>query len=68
MKALAALFRTVLGLFLDDNSLAVAILGVVAGAALLSFGFHAPSTVIGSLLALGVPAVLVVSTLRAVRT
>ena len=68
MKAIAALFRAVLGLFLDDNSLAVAILVVVAGATSLSFGFHATSTVVGGLLALGVPAALVVSTLRAVRT
>ncbi len=67
MKAVAALFRAVLGLFLDDNSLAVAILVVVAGAASLSFGFHAPSAVIGGLLALGLPAALVISTLKAIR-
>jgi hypothetical protein len=66
MKAIVALCSAVLALFLDDNSLTVAVLVVVAGAASLSFGFHAPFMLIGGLLALGLPAALVISTLRAV--
>ena len=65
MKAIAAITSEILGLFVDDQGLALSILGVVAIAIVLAFGLHAPSMVTGAAIVLGCAAALVVSVLRA---
>lgn len=62
--ALRAVGREILGLFVDDEGLALSILGVLALALLLAFGLHAPGAVTGAALALGCPAALVFSVWR----
>ena len=64
MKAIAAIIHEILGLFVDDQGLALSILGVVAVAIVLAFGPHAPSMVTGAVIALGCVGALVVSVLR----
>ena len=64
MKAIAALFKEILGLFVDDQGLALSILGVVAVAIALAFGFHAPSMITGGAIVVGCASALVVSVLR----
>ncbi len=63
MKAIAA---EILGLFVDDQGLALAVLGVVVVALVAAFGLHA-SAVAGVVLVLGCLGALVVSTLKAGR-
>ena len=53
MNALIALFRQLAGLFVDDGSLALAILGVVVVAALLAFLVPNLSSVAGAILLFG---------------
>jgi hypothetical protein len=60
MKALAA---EILGLFVDDQGLALAVLGVVVLANVLAFGLHTPALA-GVALVLGCLGALVVSTLK----
>jgi hypothetical protein len=60
MKAIAA---EILGLFVDDQGLALAVLGVVVAALVAAFGLHAPA-VAGVVLVLGCLGALVVSTLK----
>ena len=60
MKAIAA---EILGLFVDDQGLALAVLGVVVLALVAAFGLHAPA-VAGIVLVLGCLGALVVSTLK----
>jgi hypothetical protein len=64
MKAIVGIAKEILGLFVDDRGLALAILGVVAAALLIAFALHAPA-IAGAVLAVGCLAALVVSTLRA---
>jgi hypothetical protein len=61
--AMKAIVAEILGLFVDDQGLALAILAIVAAALLLAFGFHAPA-VAGAVLLLGCLGALVVSTLK----
>jgi hypothetical protein len=65
MSAIIALIRQLLGLFVDDGSLAIAILAVVGVAALLSFAFHFPPLAVGASLALGCVLVLFENVWRA---
>jgi hypothetical protein len=66
MNALATLMREVIGLFVEDGSLALAIVAVVAAAIVLA-GLGAPPAVIGFLLLAGSAGVLVENVLRAAR-
>ena len=65
MKALAALLHELLGLFVEDNSLALAVLAVVAVACLLAFVLAAPAEATGLFLVLGCLGALLLSTLVA---
>jgi hypothetical protein len=64
MKVLAAIGREILGLFVDDQGLALAILGVLAVAVLCAFALHAEA-VAGVVLLLGCLGALIFSTLKA---
>jgi hypothetical protein len=66
MKAVAAIVHEVIGLFVEDGSLALAIVGLVAAAALIS-ALGAPSAAIGILLLVGSLGVLVENVLRSWR-
>ena len=65
MTMLSAILRELFGLFVDDGSLALSILGVVALAAILAFAVAVPSELTGALLVLGCFGALIASTLRA---
>jgi hypothetical protein len=64
VTALAAALRDILGLFVDDEGLALGILAVVAAALVLAFGVRAPAPVTGAVLALGCVGALVASVWR----
>ncbi len=64
MKVLVAIANELLGLFVDDQGLALTILGAIAAALLIAFALHAPG-IAGAVLALGCLGALVASTLRA---
>jgi hypothetical protein len=64
---LAAILRDVLGLFVDDGSLALAILGVVAIAAIIAAFAPDRPLLAGAMLALGCLSVLLVNVGRARR-
>jgi hypothetical protein len=66
MNGLGETLRELLGLFVDDGSLALGIVGVVAAAAILSI-LGGPPVAIGFMLLLGCAAVLVENILRARR-
>ena len=67
MNTIIGLIRELFGLFVDDGSLALAILAVVAVAAVLSGGIHLPPLVIGAVLIIGCILVLLENVLRASR-
>jgi uncharacterized membrane protein YgdD (TMEM256/DUF423 family) len=64
VKLLSLILRELVGLFLDDEFLAVAALAVVAVAAAAAW-LAAPSLLVGSVLLIGSLFVLTVSVLRA---
>lgn len=64
MNIAKLIFSEVVGLFIDDEFLAIAILIVVGLAALLAFWLHAPALVVGGVLLLGCIGVLVSSVVR----
>jgi hypothetical protein len=64
MKTLLAILREIAGLFVDDGSLALAILAVVAVAALLAFILKASALAVGLVLLGGCVAVLIENVLR----
>jgi hypothetical protein len=66
MDTLRLIGRECLGLFVDDGFLAVAVLGVLAGAMLLA-GLAAPAVVVGGVLVAGILLVLVLSLWKAAR-
>jgi hypothetical protein len=66
MNALGATLRELVGLFVEDGSLALAIIGVVAIAAILSFLLAAPVAT-GVVLLVGCLGLLVENILRARR-
>ena len=61
MIFLKLLFAELLGMFIDDEFLAIAVLVVVGIAALLAFVFHAATFIVGTALVIGCVAVLVAS-------
>ena len=67
MSALIALFRQLAGLFVDDGSLALAILGVVVLAALLAFLVPNLSAVAGAILLFGCLGALLANVLRRIQ-
>lgn len=64
MKLLSLLWAELIGLFVDDEFLALAILAVVLAAALLSYGLHVPGTAVGGVLFVGNILVLLASVYR----
>jgi hypothetical protein len=60
--------RELIGLFVDDGALAIAILGVVAFAALVAAAVPGMPLAAGAILALGCPGVLLINILRASRS
>lgn len=66
MSALVAIIKELIGLFIDDGSLAIAIVAVVLLSAMLA-AVDAPSLVTGLLLLVGSLAVLLENVLRATR-
>jgi hypothetical protein len=67
MKTLNALINEVFGMFVDDGSLAIAILVMVAVAAWVSMRFANASAVVGAILFIGVLATLVENIVRTTR-
>jgi hypothetical protein len=67
MNLVRTILAEVVGLFLDDEFLAIAILCLVVVAAVLALALHAPGIVSGGVLLAGCLAILVVSTLRGTR-
>ena len=65
MNVLALVWRELIGMFVDDEYLALAILAVVGVAATLAYGFGAPSYVTGAVLLFGCIGVLRASVMRA---
>jgi putative effector of murein hydrolase LrgA (UPF0299 family) len=64
MKALAGVVKEIVGLFVDDEGLAIAILAVVVVALALAFDLHAPSIVTGLVIVFGCLAALAISVQR----
>ncbi|MGA6964118.1 MAG: hypothetical protein WBZ51_10910 [Xanthobacteraceae bacterium] len=60
--------RELIGLFVDDGALAIAILGVVAFAALVAAAVPGMPLAAGAILVLGCPGVLLINILRASRS
>ena len=67
MKTLNALVDEVLGMFIDDGSLALAILAIVAFAIWISFRFENASLAVGIILLVGCLVALVENVLRSAR-
>ena len=65
MSALISILRELAGLFVDDGSLALAILCIVALAALLAFLMPSLSLVAGAILVFGCLGVLLANVVRA---
>jgi hypothetical protein len=64
---IGALFKELIGLFVDDEFLALAILAAVAVFALLKFSDIVSETLSGLVLVIALPLVLVVGVLRTLR-
>ena len=60
--------QELIGLFVDDGALAIAILGVVAFAALVAAAVPGMPLAAGAILALGCPGVLLINIVRASRS
>jgi hypothetical protein len=67
MNSFTAIARQLLGMFVDDGSLALAILATVAMAAFSGFWLDAEPLTVGAILLLGCLAVLIENVLRASR-
>ena len=67
MKTLSEILRNVVGLFIDDEFLAIAVLAVVAVTAALMLVVGAPAEISGAFLFLGNVVVLVRGVLRTAR-
>ena len=65
MRLIQSICRELVGLFVDDEFLALAVLGVVGLAALSAFWLALPALVTGAVLLIGCITVLVASALRA---
>jgi uncharacterized membrane protein len=67
MDTLNALLKEAIGMFVDDGSLAIAILTIVAVAAWVSFGFEQGSLETAAILFVGCLAALAENVVRTVR-
>lgn len=67
MNAWKEAWRAFIGLFVDDDFLAISIVAVVALAAVLAFGFDAPRTIVGGVIVVGCFGALIESTRRGAR-
>jgi hypothetical protein len=67
MKTLIGIFRELAGLFVDDGLLALAVGGVVAGAAIVAAFAPAVPVAAGIVLLVGCPGVLFGNVLRAAK-
>ena len=67
MNVFSLIVRELIGMFIDDGFLAVAILAVVALAALFSFILAAPPWLTGAVLLIGTVGVLISSAMRGAR-
>ncbi|KFL29774.1 hypothetical protein JP75_19475 [Devosia riboflavina] len=67
MRLLALVFAEFVGMFIDDEFLAVALLAVVGFAAVLAFFVHAPAFLVGVALLAGCLIVLVASAVKGIR-
>jgi hypothetical protein len=67
MRTLIAILREIAGLFVDDGSLALAILAVVGVAAFLAIILKASALAVGLVLLGGCAAVLIENIMRTVR-
>ena len=65
MKTLGPALHTLIGLFVDDGSLALQVVGIVVLAKILAILFPSIPLVIGSVLLIGCLGVLLVSAARA---
>jgi hypothetical protein len=67
MNIVSLILRELVGMFVDDEFLALAVLALVALAAALTVWLAAPQLVVGGVLLVGSVAVLISSALRALR-
>lgn len=67
MNIPSLILRELVGIFVDDEFLAIAVLAVVAVAALLAFQLAVPPLLVGVVLLFGCIAVLISSALKASR-
>ncbi len=67
MNVLSLIFRELVGLFVDDEFLAVAILAVIAGCGAIAAYTNIAALVTGAILLVGCVAVLLVSVARGSR-
>lgn len=65
MSGLKAALEELIGLFIDDGFLALAIIVIVAVATVLALWLRAPTLLVGGVLLVGCAAVLVASVFRA---
>ena len=68
MSVSMTVIQELIGLFVDDGALAIAILGVVAFAALVAAAVPGVPLAAGAILVLGCPGVLLINILRASRS
>ena len=64
MNVIRLILGELVGLFLDDAFMAIAILALFAISAVLAFVVHATSLVLGGILLLGCLSILIISTLK----
>lgn len=67
MQITRLILREIVGMFVDDQFLALAVLAVVAAAMIAAFGFHAAQLWTGTMLVAGCLAVLASSVFRGSR-
>ena len=67
MNILRLIVAEFIGMFIDDEFLAIAVLVVVGIAAALAYVLHATALIVGTVLLLGCIAVLVASAVRGIR-
>ncbi|QPC95790.1 hypothetical protein [Mesorhizobium sp. INR15] len=67
MNVVTLILRELVGMFIDDESLAIAVLGVVAVAATLSSWLAVPGPIVGAVLLVGCVVVVMASALKASR-
>lgn len=67
MNIVKLMVAELIGMFIDDEFLAIAVLVVVGIAAALAYAFHTATLVVGAVLLLGCVGTLVASAVRGIR-